>query len=407
MKALGYICSYQTNAFDREKELGIQRAQILEYCANNKIQLLKIFQEPEDARADFKPELLKMLNYLTSNSVDRVIIFKYSVLSENRIMKDWLKNELKKASTELHSLLEDQQNPIDELIQGNRESKESKTDYLRNRIEIVPSLPEVVNKVMMLVQDPRSSADKIARIISYDPGLASRVLKMVNSAYYGFAKQISSIQHAIAILGFTTIRGLLLSVSIYRIFTPKNSEEKSFNYNKFWRHSLLTAIAGKVIEKKLFNQEHEEIFSMGLLHDLGKIILEQYDHENYIKAFNATTNHFNSKEVLENEEKFCSITHPEVAFVLAEHWNLPPSISNVLLKHHYPLIDEEPDIAALTINLANSFSNLIVEGLKFNINFFDPEVLIYLNITDETLSSLFDEIYEEMEQMGDLESFFK
>ena len=141
----------------------------------------------------------------------------------------------------------------------------------------------------------------MAQIITYDPGLASRVLKMVNSAYYGFEKQISSIQHALAILGYSTIRGLLLSASIYRIFTPKNSDEKVFDYNKFWRHSLITAISGQVISKKLFNLKDEEFFRMWHLHDFGNIILEQYDRVNYMKAYNATQNQFDQKEVLENE----------------------------------------------------------------------------------------------------------
>lgn len=407
MKALGYICSLETNAYARQTELEIQRVHILDYCSKNNITLLKLFEEPQDARVDFKPELLHLLIYISKNQVDEVVVFKEEKLAQNRVMKEWLKNELKKANVRLVSIVDSNLDTIDTLVAEKHSSKTNKADYIKNKIEVIPSLPEVVNKVMALVQDPKSSANQIAKIISYDPGLASRVLKMVNSAYYGFEKQISSIQHAIAILGFSTIRGLLLSASIYRIFTPKNSDEKTFDYNRFWKHSLLTAISGQVIAKKLFNSKDEEIFSMGLLHDLGKIILEQYDHDNYIKAYNSTSNQLDSKEVLENEEKFCAITHPEVAYVLAEHWNLPSSISQVLLKHHYPLIDSPPEMASLIINLANSFSHILTGDSLFDVGLFDVETLLYLNLKDEDLVSLLDEIQIEIGKIGDLESFFK
>ena len=407
MNAVGYICSFEENSYARETELEIQRVHIIEYCSKNNIKLEKIFEEPKDARPDFKPELLSLLKYISKKQTDEVIVFKDEKLADNRIVKEWIKNELKKANSKLTPIINDSDNVIDILVEEHQNSKASKANYIKNKIEVIPSLPEVVNKVMELVQDPKSSANQMAQIISYDPGLASRVLKMVNSAYYGFEKQISSIQHALAILGYSTIRGLLLSASIYRIFTPKNSDEKVFNYNKFWRHSLITAISGQVISKKLFNLKDEEIFSMGLLHDLGKIILEQYDHDNYMKAYNATQNQFDPKEVLENEEKFCAITHPEVAYVLAEHWNLPSSISQVLLKHHYPLIDSPPDTHSLIINLANSFSNIITEEKDFDVHLFDVETLLYLKLDDEDLLELLEEIHLEIDKIGNLDSFFK
>ncbi len=97
----------------------------------------------------------------------------------------------------------------------------TKAERIRLKVRDIPSLPEIVTKVMQLVQDPMSSAFQLGRVISHDPGLTSRVLRLVNSAYYGFPKQISSIQHAITILGFTTMRGLVLSSSIFKYLLQK------------------------------------------------------------------------------------------------------------------------------------------------------------------------------------------
>ena len=202
----------------------------------------------------------------------QIILFYIKIFKYFRI-----KSELKKYDVEVYFIEEES------LTAGTPEAQ-SKINRIKKKVQDIPSLPEIVTKVMELVQDPKSSASQLSKVISHDPGLTSRVLKLVNSAYYGFPKQISSIQHGIMILGFTTMRGLVLSSSIFKIFAPKSDKEMSLDYKKFWKHSLLTAICSRIINTHLRIQEEEDIFSAGILHDIGKVILDQYDHENYIKA---------------------------------------------------------------------------------------------------------------------------
>src|SRR5437764_442296 len=96
-------------------------------------------------------------------------------------------------------------------------TNKAKYDIILKRVGDLPALPDVVNKIVELLGKPDSSAAEVAKFISYDPGLTSKVLRMVNSAAYGFQRQISSVQHAIMILGFSTIRGLVLSASIFKL----------------------------------------------------------------------------------------------------------------------------------------------------------------------------------------------
>ena len=112
MNAVGYICSFEENSYARETELEIQRVHIIEYCSKNNIKLEKIFEEPKDARHDFKPELLSLLKYISKKQTDEVIVFKDEKLADNRIVKEWIKNELKKANSKLTPIIDDSDNVI-------------------------------------------------------------------------------------------------------------------------------------------------------------------------------------------------------------------------------------------------------------------------------------------------------
>jgi HD-like signal output (HDOD) protein len=212
----------------------------------------------------------------------------------------------------------------------------NKIEKIISRIEQLPTLPAVYHRLQDMLSDPKVSAKDVGGVIEKDPALAAKILKMVNSSYYGFPKRISTISHSVVILGFTELMHLALSVSILRMFNKKGTNQ-AFNYMEFWKHSLGVAVCAGVIGRKVGPGKctsHEEAFVAGLLHDVGKILEEQYIHREFTRVLE-----LKEKENLllfEAENRLLGITHQDVGSFLAEKWRLPSVLEAAIGLHHDP-----------------------------------------------------------------------
>ncbi|MEI7474630.1 MAG: HDOD domain-containing protein [bacterium] len=404
LKAVGYICSYKTNDTEKLYELKIQTDKIKEFCNSIGIELVKVYEEPLESRPDYKPSLARLIYDSSKGGFNKVVILHSENLGSDVEFVNWVKTQLIKNKVTI-TLIKD--TPVSTPIKNTAINPQEKIDRIKLKLRDIPSLPEVVTRVMELVQDPNSSAAQLSRVISHDPGLTSRVLRLVNSAYYGFPKQISSIQHAIMILGFTTMRGLVLSSSIFKIFAQKTDGIVFLDYKKFWKHSLVTAIASKEVAKFLYFQQDDDIFSAAILHDIGKIILDQYDHENYINVLKTPLQNRFLEQVIPVEEEFCGVNHCDVGNMVAETWNLPESISNVVMYHHDPLKAGKFVFLTSMVYIANLISTIIIDDLSLSESFFNKEVLEYLRIDIDDVGIILSKVIEETSNIDDLESFFK
>ena len=400
MDTVGYIISYKTDKAAQDLENKLQREKIESFCRKNALLLTKFITEPEDSRPDYHPELVKLMNRASGSKFSAMVVYEYDRLAEDEEIRDWIIEEFKKYGIQVYSVKESS-------MQVSFEQSERKSKSIKEKVLDLPSLPEVVTKVTQLVQDPKSSAEDLGKVISHDSGLTSRVLKLVNSAYYGFPKQISSIQHAIMILGFTTIKGLVLSSSIFKIFSPKNNLVNNLDYKQFWKHSLLTAIASKKLYADMFFEDDDNIFSAAILHDIGKLILDQYDHNNYMNVIKNTPDQIYANQVLEAEQKYCEVTHPYIGHIVASGWNLPPVLADVIKYHHAPLESEEHEKITTVVYFANIISQLVLDKGEFSMEAFDEEIVSHMGLDEEDLSNFFLKIQEEATELEDLESFFK
>lgn len=400
MNVVGYVISYKSDPKENQLENTIQKEKIQSFCAQNKLELVKIFTEVNLSKPKARDSLVELMNKAPKKNFSAVLVYTFDRLALEEDIRNWIIDELKNYDIEVYSLTEPSAVKLEQKA-------EQKSKSIKEKLKDLPSLPEVVTRVTELVQDPKSSAAQLSKIISHDSGLTSRVLRMVNSAYYGFPKQISSIQHAITIMGFTTIKSLVLSSSIFRIFAPKSGMTTSLDYKKFWKHSLLTAIASKNVYEKLFFQPNEHIFSAAILHDIGKIILDQYDHDNYARAMTEASNPLLGEEILKAEQHNCDVTHQYIGHYVAEGWNLPEPLADVILYHHSPFESENQKDLSLVVYLGNILSHLILDYEVFSIKPFDEEILSHYGLSEDDLAAIFAELKQEAEQLNDLESFFK
>jgi HD-like signal output (HDOD) protein len=235
---------------------------------------------------------------------------------------------------------------------------------IQGYISRMPSLPITVSKILQICNDPKTSPVDLNQVISLDPVLMGRVMKLINSAYYSLPNQITSLVRAIIMLGINTVKNLALSTAVLGNLTTKTNFQ-ALNIDGFWRHSLCVGVTAKLIAAKRRRdvKQLEEYFVAGLLHDIGKIPLNNKLSTEYVEAMALT-----EKERLPlfiTEERTMEVNHCEVGRLIIKSWNLGPVMEDVVFFHHF--IDQYPgtnrDIV-LTVAAANNFANLYQIGFS-------------------------------------------
>jgi HD-like signal output (HDOD) protein len=202
---------------------------------------------------------------------------------------------------------------------------------LASRVDALPSLPVIAGRLLELVDDPDSSAGDMAALISTDPALAARLLKLANSAYYGFPRRIGTVNLAVVVLGLATVRDLCLSVIITESFFPSNGN-LPFDMTGFWKHSLSSAVAARMIHKVCEPSQHGEGFIAGLIHDIGKLFFARYFPDEYGEAIRRMKEE--TLLLLEVEKEQFGVTHPIAGAWLLDEWNLPVWLVESTRCHH-------------------------------------------------------------------------
>ncbi len=211
------------------------------------------------------------------------------------------------------------------------------SDRIRQRIEDIqdiPTLPTVVNQILLATQSPSTNASDVGNMISEDIALTGKVLKLVNSSFYGFPQQIKTITYAIVILGFNKVKNIVLSASVFDAIDRKTKDDR-FDVVEFWKHALGTAIASRVTARNLTSMEIEEAFIAGLIHDIGKVILSNYLTEECITVLDT----IEQKDILflEAEEETIGFGHDRIGLWLMDKWKLPQPFQEAVRCHHLPL----------------------------------------------------------------------
>jgi len=201
------------------------------------------------------------------------------------------------------------------------------------RIREISTLPQVMRRIMDVVVDERSSAQDLAREIAHDQALTAKVLKIVNSAFYGFYRRISSVSEAVVILGYNEIRSIAMTISVLDLFGPSRGGGH-FDRVKLWEHVIAAGTLADIIRQHCCRFE-DSAFVAGLLHDIGKVVLDEYFSVEWRQVLAEA--HGRESPLVEVERAMLGVTHAEVGYWLSERWNLPAPIGQAILHHH-----EEP-----------------------------------------------------------------
>jgi putative nucleotidyltransferase with HDIG domain len=230
---------------------------------------------------------------------------------------------------------------------------------IRHTIEYLPPVPAVMAELIQALNDEELDLNTLGRIISKDPSMAMNVLKVANSAFYGLRNKVATIEHAVRMLGTREISSLCIACSAVGVLKP-SPKEPTIDLTAFWRHSVAAGIFAKLLASELNIGLLNNIYLAGLVHDVGKIVLDRFAHDVYTSVVRLT--HDEGILVLEAEQRVFGASHDTVGAWLMEKWQLPRIFRQVANFHHS--IPETPDEALIAVSLV-SFANHLARLKSF------------------------------------------
>ncbi|MFW5798750.1 MAG: HDOD domain-containing protein [Planctomycetota bacterium] len=234
---------------------------------------------------------------------------------------------------------------------------EAKLQRLLSRVGELPAVPTVIKELDSMIEDPKTTADDLSDLLSTDPGLGSKIVRMANSPFYGIPRKVTQLPHAISLLGFNVIRNIALSAFMLRIF---DSQRITFDPKKFWLHCIATGAGCRAIGTHLRVQGTDDLFLLGLLHDMGKLVIAQHSQVNYAQIVPRTL--AGGQVLAEVETEMLGFNHCNVGGYLANHWQFPPVIRDIIENHHTPDQAEFRDIVT-TVHFADIFARALQLGM--------------------------------------------
>ena len=247
-----------------------------------------------------------------------------------------------------------------------------KTIELVNAIKDIQAMPSVIVRVLNVMKKPTVSMKELGDIVMYDQSLTIKILALVNSAYYGFSQQISSISIALSLLGMVKVKNIIVAVAMKPMMSNSGDKE-------LWKHSIRVAAGCEYLAKLTKIMDSDEAFIAGFIHDVGKIVLNMTDTKLYGKVIDVVND---GADILDAERKYFDSDHVKTGSLLAKRWQLPILLANIISYHHNPSLSSIP----VPCNLVCAVDKLMQEN--FNPNLLDKDFLKTLGIDFEDLEDL-------------------
>ncbi len=269
-------------------------------------------------------------------------------------------------------------------------------DALKERAESIrelSTLPAVILRILEVMNNPMADARDVEREIMEDPIITAKVLRVANSPFYGTDRNISSVSQAVVLMGFAEVQNIALSVSIFgRFLAPA----RMFDRRQFWEHCFATAVTAEALQRRV-NAHTNDGFVAGLLHDIGRVVLDQHFPDEFEEVVELAERQQIS--LLDAERKVLGVTHGDIGYWVTEKWNLPTMLTDSVLFHHTPFSCRESYVLTSIIHVADIISKAFGSYMKRETipSPKDESAFRLLNLDSDKVMDLADLINKKME----------
>ena len=268
----------------------------------------------------------------------------------------------------------------------------------------IPTLPRVLSKISEEIDNDNFSIKNIGELMSHDVSLSARILRIVNSPFYGFPQRIYSINHAIVLLGSNVLKSIIISTSVFTAMkeTMAGLSEHSL-FCAFTAKHITTAFnilkKNEIREKKINSIDPDMMFSAGLLHDIGKIIIAATFKEDFKKIIEIAEK--SNRSLTDIEHDILNISHDQLGYMLIKEWNLPPSIYIPIKYHHNVNLADDFKTEAAILNLADFLTRALGIGYSGSayLETINKDALRILDVDMDFIKSIIEEIYSYKEEL--------
>ncbi len=274
-------------------------------------------------------------------------------------------------------------------------------------ISHIATLPEITVKIIELVEDPSSTAQDLHNVISNDPALCSRILKVVNSSFYGLPGQIGSINRAIVLLGLNAVKNIAISASLAKLF--RGGELcPNFAARDLWQHSIITATAAKLVADELSMGIPDEAFLSGLIHDIGVMVEMQYDREklvNVVGQLKVGSDGAPTVDMLATETTVFGANHQQFGAALCGKWKFPAVFAQVCGHHHKPTeLPAGSRVLPCMVHIADRLAGAYTKGYRLDLISLapDPAALDEIKLTPTKLPTLQEKLAKNLSETAAL-----
>ena len=286
-----------------------------------------------------------------------------------------------------------------------QEQREQSVESALKEISHIATLPEVTLRIIELVEDPSSTAQDLHNVISNDPALCTRILKVVNSSFYGLPGQVSSINRAIVMLGLNAVKNIAIAASLAKLFRGGDLTP-SFSAKNLWEHSNAVAIGSKMLADRLGIGMSDEAYLAGLIHDIGIMVEMQYDRSDLIDAIDrcgVEPGGVPERSLLETEDEVFGANHTDFGHGLCTKWKFPEAFAASAGFHHEP--SSAPEGSRTVVMIVHA-ADVLAAGLEdgFTLDMPAPsierETREGLGLTDEILEEVSERLAQVMSEEG-------
>ncbi len=266
-------------------------------------------------------------------------------------------------------------------------------DRLVAEVDQLPSLPQIVTRVMELTEDPDSTAFDIQEVLNQDQAMTAQVLRLANSVHYGYSRRIATVTDAIILIGFNAVRSIVLAASVSKIL-KRELKGYVMDEGELWKHSQCAAVFARLLAKKIKFRSIELAYTAGLLHDIGKLVLNNSMRDAYEQVVSIV--HEEKRPFHKVETELFGFSHAAVGGKVAEKWKLPAELAEAIACHHDPREAQINGQLTALVHLADAATlqmgmGLGIDGLLYPIS---GEALELLQVTEQDLEQIKSEIVD-------------